>query len=553
MPDRRPLVPVAIEIGELLVPPPDGTSSGVDLLEERVRSELQRLMRILGIPGDIGVAIAVVPGGGDDLRMRVHGRGCRYPAELISRVWSTLSGGWLAPAGEHRSERPTVLAGDVVATVCREILARRPSALLSDAQAASYVAGSAAADFDPQWVRGTLARVLDARIAIDDREAITAGLGEQQAKLFRNAAEVLIERVRPRHVVVRVQREFLRELTTSPGAADADVLHGARSRVEDELGIAPPEIVFAEGRLLPERGFAFDVGDIETLTWIGLPADRCLVGDSVTTLGLLNIEGEPALHPVTEIDCAVVPLAERETARAFHIPTWGPDEYLGLCLEATLREHASCLVDAATVRARLEGLDGVGASSVVLGRRLPVGRVVRLMRSLLAERVSVSDLPALIEVLAEQAEELWAIVDDGIWSDRADAVQEGRDRSATAAARRRLGRQVAAGVAQHGLRGTITAVVLDQRLHQATCDAADHSEALSGDDDELLNASVTECLGSWPGDSWPVLLTNAKVRSAVRAALEPQFPDLSVIAFEELPFDVDLELAGEVRPVEDRP
>ena len=189
----------------------------------------------------------------------------------------------------------------------------------------------------------------------------------------------------------------------------------------------------------------------------------------------------------------------------------------------------------------------------MLGRRLPVGRVVRLMRSLLAERVSVSDLPTLIEVLAEQAEELWAIDDDGIWSDRADLVQEGRDRSATAAARRRLGRQVAAGVAQHGVPGTITAVVLEQRLHQATCDAADHKEPLSRDDDELLNASVAECLGSWSGDRLPVLLTNANVRSALRAALEPQFPDLPVIAFEGLPFDVELELAGEVRPAELRP
>ena len=192
MPDRPALVPVALELSERLLPPPDAGRSGVDVLRERVHRELVRLMRILGVPGEIELTIDLAPGGGEDLRLRVHGRECRYPAELMSRVWSTLSGGWLAPAGEHRSDRQTVLAGDVVATVCREILVRRPSVLLSDAQAVSYVAGSAVAESDPRWVRGTLARVLDARIAIDDREAITTALAEQQAKLYRNAAEVII-------------------------------------------------------------------------------------------------------------------------------------------------------------------------------------------------------------------------------------------------------------------------------------------------------------------------------------------------------------------------
>ena len=69
----------------------------------------------------------------------------------------------------------------------------------------------------------------DARIAIDDREAITTALAEQRAKLYRNAAEVIIERVRPRHVVVLVHREYLRELTTSPNAA-AGTCSTARAR-----------------------------------------------------------------------------------------------------------------------------------------------------------------------------------------------------------------------------------------------------------------------------------------------------------------------------------
>jgi flagellar biosynthesis component FlhA len=172
------------------------------------------------------------------------------------------------------------------------------------------------------------------------------------------------------------------------------------------------------------------------------------------------------------------------------------------------------------------------------------------MRSLLAEQVSVSDFATLIEVLAEQSVELQEKVDDGIWSDRADSVQEGRDRVATAAARRRLSRQVAAKVVHEGVEPSMPAVVLDPGLYQAISARAEETEPVSPDDDERLNASVAAYLAEWPGDRWPALLTNARIRGAVSAALAPQFPGLAVVAYEEIPVDVALDLVGEVNPAE---
>jgi hypothetical protein len=548
MPSRRSTIPVAVEVGALLVPRGTARRSGLDVLHVRVQRELKRLIGILGVPGIIELDIKEAAGdtSGDGLRMWVHGRECRYPAEVMSRVRSTVGGRWLAPAGEDVS--PVTAGGsvaDIVAVVCREIIVRRPSVVLREPQAARYVAGTEAAGSDPAWLVGTLARVLNARIAIDDRDAIITALVEQREKLYRNAAEVLIERVRPRELTILIHREYLRALTTSPWASDEAVVDEVRRRVETDLGIAPPLVVFAEDRQLPEFGFAFVVGDLETLTWIGLPPDRCLVGDAVETLELLDIRGEPALHPVSDVECAVVPIDERDTASMFHIPTWGPDEYLGLCLEKTMRDYASCLIDAGSVRQRLNDLESIGAESVVLGRRVPLMRIVRLMRSLLAEQISVSDFPSLIEVLAEHDVELQAKPDNPIWSDRADAAQKTRDRDANTAARRRLSRQVAATVAHDGIARAVTAVVLDDRLHQAVSAAADQSELLSRDDDELLNASVGRFLDAWPGDRRPALLTNAKVRSVVQTALVAQFPDLPVIAYEELPFDVELAIADD--------
>ena len=545
-------VPVRIEVDPLLVPRPGRQQSGLERLHAKVGAELRRLMRILGVPGTLDLDVRP---SGAGLRMWVHDRECRYPPELLSRVWSTLDDGWLARASRQSlpdlAVDATARRARFVAVVCREIVARRPSVLLTAPQAARYVERTPASGLEPEWVLGTLTRVLDARITIGDRGVICPLLAEQQGKLCRNAAEVLIERLRPEVLTVLVHHEYLRELTSAQSSGAASVVDDVRSRVQKDLGIAPPRVVFAEDAKLPARGVAFVVNDLETLTWIGLPADTCIVGDAVETLTALGIaDGRPALHPVTEVDCTVIPLELRDTVAEYFIPTWGPDEYLGLCLEATMHEYASCLIDSGTVRSRLTALEAIGSACVVLGRRLPKGRIVRLMRSLLAEEVSVSDFPALIEVLAEQDVEIKAKADDEIWSATADTEHERRDRAANAAARRRLSRQVGAKVVSDGIRHAVTAVVLDARLNQAFAAATDPTEPLAPDEEELLNASVAAYLDGWQGDRWPALLTNAKVRNAVHAALAPQFPGLPVVAYEELPVDVDLQLLAPIVPPE---
>ena len=548
MPDRT--VPIRVEVDPLLVPRPGRQRSGLERLHAKVGHELRRLMRILGVPGTLDLDVKLA---GDGLRMWVHDTECRYPPELLSRVWSTLADGWLARASRQSlgdlAADPTARRARFVAVVCREIVASRPSVLLARPHAARYVERTPAARLDPEWVLGTLARVLDARITIGNRDVICSLLAEQQGKLCRNAAEVLIERLRPDVLTVLLHREYLRELTLAESTGAASLVDDVRSRVQDDLGIAPPRVVFAEDEKLPPRGVAFVVNDLETLTWIGLPADSCMVGDAVETLTALGIpDGRPALHPVTEVECTVIPRRLRNAAAEYYIPTWGPDEYLGLCLEATMREYASCLIDSGTVRSRLTALDAIDSACVVLGRRLPKGRIVRLMRSLLAEQVSVSDFPALIELLAEQDVELKSKIEDEIWSDDADAEHERRDRAANAAARRRLSRQVAAKVVSDGIGQSVGAVCLDARFNQAFAAATDHPEPLAPDDHELLSSSVAAYLAGWEGDRWPALLTSAKLRSAVHEALAPQFPGLLVVAYEELPLDVDLRLLDRIVP-----
>jgi hypothetical protein len=542
-------IPVRLEISPALVPHDTASRSGIERLAARVRRELAQVARGLGVVGTVEVTVVPSTADGTALRLFIHDVECRYPEETISRVWSSQNGRVLAPAerrtAPHGARGPRTM--DLVAGVCRGIVARRPSRLLATGPAARYVRGTAAARVDPEWVLGTLTRVLDARLAITDRETVTALLAELEGKLCRQAAETIIERLRPTVVTVFVRREYLRELTTGAGE-NGDVLDDVRKRIEEDLGVAIPELRFVDDPSLHPRGVAFKVNDLTTLAWIGLPADMCLVGDSFETVRALGLPAEPALHPISERDSAVIPRARHADAASFHLRTWLPLDYLGLCLEATLRRHAACLIDSRVVQARLEWLELAGSSCAALGRRLPVGRIVRVMRALLDEGVSVSDFPGLIEVLVNQYERLQDVpaAGDPVWGNDADDVLEARDAEALAAARRRLARQVAANVVTDPVTQTVTAIVLDERLQQSLASACAAGEALPADDAVLVNSSVRGALGRWPRTHWPAMLTTTDLRGMLRQSLAAEFPDLSVVAFEELPVDVQIDIAATV-------
>ena len=545
----RASIPVQLVVPGFLLPPERRGRTGAEQVASRVRRELTSLARGLGVPGTVEVALE--PASGNTLALSVHGVECRYPRETVSRVWSTCEGRVLTRApraveagiSQHRAGPADVMAG-----VCREIVMRRPSVLLERPQVSRYVRGTAAAHLDADWVLGALRRVLDARIAIAGRETVIAVLAAAEGRLCRQAAETLIARLRAPEIVVLVHREYLRAITEDADAEVENVVGLARDRLDESLGVAMPALRFAEDRSLHPRALSFKVNDVASLPWIGLEPGSCLVNESVDTLAELGVSAEPAANPVSELDNAIVPLGLRGDVEKFHMRSWTPLEYLGLCLEATLRRHAACLVDTETIRRRLDELGWQGSAYEDFGRRLPAGRLLRVMRALLDEGVSVSDFPGIIEVVTYQHEQFRqaAAQSDPIWSDEADVVADRRDAEAVAAARRRLGRQVAAKVTSDAPGQPMTAAVLDDGLHQMVAAARAVKEPLAPEDADLLIRSVRAALTSWPGSRWPALLTTTEVRGTLRDALAEEFRDLSVVAYEELPADVSIDVAGTI-------
>jgi FHIPEP family len=554
VPSRRSLspIPVGVSIDHRFVPRDRDGRPGTERLASAVRRELSKLIGGLGIPGRLQVTVASFDGSEaaphDALALNVHGQRVRYPPELLSRVWSTLHERVLDRTDPHELDSPRVANGTLVARAvcmtCAQVLGTRPSVLLSDELAFRYAAETPAATLEPAWLREALGAVVDARIAIRDTERVTRLLADLEGTLARDAAEAVIAAQRSRQVVIAIRRAHLRELTSAP-ADEAFSLADVRTRIAQDLGIALPGFAFVDDPRMAPFGFSFRINDVETLPWIGLPPDRILVDEEPATLEVLGFAGASALHPVTERDNTVVDLGQRDALTAYHVTTWGPMEYLALCLESAVRRFAACLVDEETVRRRLEILQHTGSATTRTS--MPPRRVARVMRALLAERVSVSNMPGILEALAEQEE---IVSDEARASDTLNAGsvswRRAEESRLVAGVRERLFRQVAAAVVPDGLEPRIPVLVLDEQLHQAVASHGQSNQPLPAEDVEAVNRAVRAALGEWTGPRWPALLTIGRLRADLRAALYQEFPALAVVAYEELPVDVTIDFVGSI-------
>src|SRR3954451_11576513 len=192
--------PISVQLvaDETLVPPEARAE-----MAAAVRDGFESVRECLAIPGAVNASVTFGPCDSaqpqDRLQVIVDGTPCRYPQEIFSRVLAVPHSRILVGPEEGDvwlSELGAGLASDamsiLVATICREIAASRPSVLLHTPQAAAYVTGTEAAGLDAEWVRAVLAPVVDARIALTDNARVAMLLNAYEGHLPADAAEVII-------------------------------------------------------------------------------------------------------------------------------------------------------------------------------------------------------------------------------------------------------------------------------------------------------------------------------------------------------------------------
>jgi type III secretory pathway component EscV len=184
-----------------------------------------------------------------------------------------------------------------------------------------------------------------------------------------------------------------------------------------------------------------------------------------------------------------------------------------------LRLNAACFVDVAAARRSLATLEGVFPAVVEAARAvLPTHELAGLMRSLVAARVSVRDLPRVLERAVELRVSGVPSSPLVVFHDHEDPATPAPDTEEWV--RLALARQIQSGVASRGTT-TVVAYLFDPpkgvEAGQATVDA--------------VRREIEELP---PGVSVPAIVTDLEARRATQAALASSFPHVAVVAHPEL-------------------
>jgi flagellar biosynthesis protein FlhA len=283
-------------------------------------------------------------------------------------------------------------------------------------------------------------------------------------------------------------------------------------RVRDRLDLGPTTYVVsirglpvARGELYPTRVLVMGLGE--------LPAD---------------LEGLDTREPAFGVPARWVAQADADRARARRLTVVDPATVLMTHLGELVRRHAAELLSRQAVQELLDGLRRREPAVVegVIPTLLPVGTVHRVLQLLLTEQVSIRDLGAILEALA-------------------DAAPQSKDPAQLAEfARQAVGRAV---VGPHlGRDGALRALALAPATERWLRERLSRTEAgavlaLGADEGAALAGAVSramERLG--PRPERPALLCAPDLRPHIRRVLERALPQLGVVSWAEIPAGIEV-------------
>jgi flagellar biosynthesis protein FlhA len=289
-------------------------------------------------------------------------------------------------------------------------------------------------------------------------------------------------------------------------------------RIRDEVGLGPHQYRVKIRGAVVGQGVAY--------------AGRLL---AIPTNGLLERpDGRDGVDPVTGQPAVWIHAEGRGVAELAGCRVLEADAVMASHFGEIVRDHADELVTHEQVRMLLDRLRATSPGLVdeVVPTLLRPGELRRLLQNLVRERVSIRDIEAILESLAEHGGEHQGL----------DALTE--------LVRQSLGRQLVQPYLESDgrLRVVNLARILESRLEQA---ARNHESRLAsslGRDTArgLVRAVAIAVSSLIEAGHPPVVLASSESRAALKDLTRADLPRLAVLCPQEIPRDVPLEILGSV-------
>ncbi len=316
----------------------------------------------------------------------------------------------------------------------------------------------------------------------------------------------------PTRVALELGVDLLALAREDRGAAVRAPLAALREEFEREIGLPLAAVALQQGAL-PASGWSLLVDDLPVASgraprWevlsFAAPSDLALVG--------IRAEQEDEGCSVSADD------AQRAAALG---PVFDPIQRALVGAARGLRAAAHLLVGIQETQVLLDGLEAAAPALVrEATRQIPPHVLAEVLRRLLEEGVSVRPLRTIIE----------AILESGGAARGAPALTEACRR----ALRRHIGQRVASG-------GTLEALLVDPAAEALVREALDGEHAAVHPE---VVAMLASALDTARAGRRPVVLAATDLRRALRNLLAPHAPDVVVLAYDELPPDLNIRPVG---------
>ncbi|MDO8518620.1 MAG: flagellar biosynthesis protein FlhA, partial [Deltaproteobacteria bacterium] len=291
-----------------------------------------------------------------------------------------------------------------------------------------------------------------------------------------------------------------------------------------ELGVNFPGIQ-VRGQTVDMEPEAYVININEVPVARGKVMQGCiLVGEPLEQLQLFNITGKETIHPIDGSIVTWVSDKFKDVAVQAGFRMWDMAEYLILHLSYVLRKHAHEFLGLQEIQTLLNELEKSHPALVkeLVPKVITVLQLSEIFQRLVQEEIAIRDLKNIFSTLAQ-----WAEV-------------ERNTLMLTEHIRAGLKRYITHKYAGHG--NNLAVYLLDPQIEDMVREAIRTTEkgnylALEPEITQELIEAVGKEIASHPfppGARPPVILTTAEIRRYFRKVIELEFPQLSVLSYQEL-------------------
>lgn len=304
---------------------------------------------------------------------------------------------------------------------------------------------------------------------------------------------------------------------------------GVRKSLAREKGIIVPPISVRDNLELEANDYRFLLRG-KTLAKGSLVPGRFLAMNVAGSN--VRLRGQPTREPVFNLDATWIDEAEKKTAELNNFTVVDPASVLITHLSETLKASAHHLLGRQDVQVLIDHVKTTHAALVteLLPDLVNIGIIQRVLQNLLRENIAILNLPLVLEAIADFAS----------LSKNPDDLSE--------LVRRRIGLYFVPELEARP--GVLRAITLDPRLEQILAGKIHRSPTEVGLAlDPATGRHLVEELNRRSADQMAqnqtaILVVSTETRLPLKRFLEPSFPRLIVLAFQELPSSTELENVG---------